>query len=220
MQTHTKQEQLDEFLSAINNNALPETDRQQSARHYLTLAVDSITPETVADDDPELGRYSCMPELYEIVPKKTLSERKAAVANNRKRDKIFGIIGDEALPLVLRREAAARAQRLFRALATTSIDDLVERYSPHPHLARLKELEAFIDDRSPVEDIDSYLKAKREAIAEFRHLRGQYPKRSEGTPVLVNPEQTIAYLVKENDSESGVTRDPYTYALRQIGFNL
>jgi hypothetical protein len=211
--------QLATLLTAITNNTSTEEQRV-AARHYVELAVESITPDDIADDDLELSRFSCMPELYAIIPKKTLAERKAAVAGNRKQATLFGIIGNEALPLVLRREAAARAQRLFRALASTSIDDLVERYTPHPHLARLKELEAFIDDRSPVEDIDSYLKAKRDVIAEFRLLRGQYPKRSEGTPVLINPEQTIAYRVKENDPKSGVTRDTYSYALRQLGFNI
>jgi hypothetical protein len=215
----TNQPQLDGFLAVITNETLPDTERQVAARHYVELAVESIAPDTVADDDPGLAAFTCNPGdlLYGIYPNKTLAEKKSSVANERKRAAHFDIIGNETLPLVLRREAAARAQRTFPSLARTSLDQIVEQFTPHPHLVRLKELQTFISDRSPVEDIDAYLKAKREAIVEFRQLVGQYPKRTEGTPVLVNPEQYVAYWAKEN---SGQEREGvYSYALRQLGFS-
>ena len=131
------------------------------------------------------------------------------------------IIRDEAKPLADRIAAASIVKKLDPYyLYQFSDEDVIERLMPHPHLSKLAELKAFIEDRASVSDVEVYINGRIAAIVEFRSLMAQSPKRHLDAPVLVNPEQSVAYHAAMQDAKHGVSRDTYSYALRRLGWKV
>ena len=204
------------------------TEIEQLEAEIETAADQGERPEDIEDDDPEVTVLMTPWDDQELAAiwrpysdPKPLIVAKRIVGERRRMARLLATATNESLPMPERIQAACewtgKDNRYWNQFPVT---ELPERLSPHPHTAQLKELADFIEDRSPMSDVDEYVKIRVEAVAEFNRLKNEYPKRNRGTPILIQPEERVAHWAKKHDPEHGITRSTYCWALRQFGFNV
>ena len=145
-------------------------------------------------------------------------EQEAQITPNR--GECIAIIRDEFGPMADRVAAAGLIKKIDPYLSQFADEEVVERLVPHPDVDRLRELKEFIVDCSAVADVEGYIQDRIAAIAEFNSLLAQYPKRTLNAPVLIDPEQRVAYHAASQDPKHGVSRDTYSYTLRRFGWKV
>ena len=209
-------------------NEIAELEAQaQQTKAPATGSVPDDSPDSIADDDPELEAWGfkngkpverskddLMHLVLPVMGITSIKEAKRSLYRDRLKRKLYAVIADETRPMDQRLDAANQAIALGLSEKGTA-EEIVERATPHPHREKLKELRDYIYDPSQRTEMQPW-EPRIEACREFRRLKAEFPKRDAGCCVTPDAEQWVAYWYARNDPEHWKSRDSYARIIEAV----